>query len=183
MAVDPLSRSQIFPNESACSVPRWYRLNSRVAGMLLSVAPATLKADLVARQEVGSAARILFRLFLLYQPAGSGEKEIILKKLRTPQPAKTPLEAQQALRNWSRWEARAREVGLVLPDPSILARSLTAILSVLMGSNQDLAFKLNVARQALKLDQNPTMDRVLAYHRHALAEVDALVTHQGHAAG
>ena len=146
--------------------------------------PATLKADLVvARQEVGSAARILFRLLLLYQPAGSGEKEIILKNLHTPQPAKTPLEAQQALRNWSRWEARARAVGLVLPDPSILARSLTAILSVLMGSNQDLAFKLTVARQALRLDQNPTMDRLLAYHRHALAEVDALVTHQGHAAG
>ena len=183
MIVDPLSRSQVLPNEAACSVPKWNRLNSRVAGMLLAIAPASLKADLVARQEVGSAARILFRLFLLYQPAGSGEKEVILKKLHAPQPAKTPLEAQQALRNWSRWEARAREVGLVLPDPSILARSLTAILSSLMGSNQDLAFKLNVARQALRLDQNPTMDRVLAYHRHALAEVDALVQNQGHGAG
>ena len=52
-----------------------------------------------------------------------------------------------------------------------------------MGSSQDLAFKLNVARQALRLDQNPTMDRVLAYHRHALAEVDALVQNQGHGTG
>ena len=102
MIADPLSRSQVLANEAACSFPKWNRLNSRAAGMLLAIAPASLKADLVARQEAGSVARILFRLFLLYQPAGSVEKEVILKKLHAPQPAKTPLEAQQALRNWSR---------------------------------------------------------------------------------
>ena len=52
-----------------------------------------------------------------------------------------------------------------------------------MASNQDLAFKMNVARQALQLDQNPSLDKALAFHRHALAEVDSLVTNQGSAAG
>ena len=75
MQSDPLSRSQILPDEAVCGVQRWNRLNSRVAGMLLAIVPTALKADLVARQEVGSSARILYRLFLLFQPAGSSEKE------------------------------------------------------------------------------------------------------------
>ena len=179
MQADPLNKALILPDESLCGVSRWSRLNSRVASMLLSVVSAALKVDLIARQEVGSSARILFRLFLLYQPAGSGEKEVVLKRLHSTTPAKSALEAQQVLRNWARWEARAREIGLVLPDPSILARALTSVLSPIMSANQDLAFKLNVARQALRLDQNPSLERVLTYHRHALAEIDSLVTNQG----
>ena len=151
--------------------------------MLLAVMTPSLRADLIARQEVGSSVKILYRLFLHFQPAGSGEKEVILKRLHAPQQAKSPAEAQQILRNWARWEARAREIGLILPDPSILVRALTAVMSQIMATNQDLAFKMNVARQALRLEQSPTLDKVMAYHRHALAEVDSLVINQGGSSG
>ena len=85
---DPLTRASIVPDDTETGASRWSRLNSRVAGMLLSVVSPALKADLIARQEVGSATRILYRLYLMYQPAGSGEKEVILKRLHSPQQAK-----------------------------------------------------------------------------------------------
>ena len=42
---------------------------------------------------------------------------------------------------------------------------------------------MNVARQALRLEQSPALDKVMAYHRHALAEVDSLVINQGGSSG
>ena len=180
---DLLSRASIVPDETHTSSARWTHLNSMVAGMLLAVMTPSLRADLIARQEVGSSVKILYRLFLHFQPAGSGEKEVILKRLHAPQQAKSSAEAQQILRNWARWEARAREIGLILPDPSILVRALTAVMSQIMATNQDLAFKMNVARQALRLEQSPTLDKVMAHHRHALAEVDSLVINQGGSSG
>ena len=65
-------------------------------------------------------------------------------------------------------------MGVATPDPTVLARSLSTIMSGVLDSNPDATFRTALVKNELKLDTKPTTSTVMAFHKHLLAEAEAL---------
>ena len=74
-----------------------------------------------------------------------------------------------------RWRARASEIKATEPDPSVLVRGLTKISAKVVNLNQDLKFRLALARNSLLIDSAPTPETVSQYAVHLLAEMEQVV--------
>ena len=87
--------------------------------MMLASVPAAVKEELVAIRAF-TPLRLVKKLMVLYQPGGLYKRSIILRQLEEPVEAGSPSEPYSALRRWMRWLRRASDIGLNLPDSSIL---------------------------------------------------------------
>ncbi|CAE7308060.1 CCDC147 [Symbiodinium sp. KB8] len=155
---------------------RFSRLNSRAASMLLAALDSTVRADLVMRKSTQSATGILYRVLTLYQPGGENEKRLVLDQLQMPPTCTDPSKAAKSLRDWERWLRRAKDIGATTPDATVLARALSGIMKGVLESHPDAAFRTSLVKNELKLDTKPTNASVVAFHRHLLAEAEALST-------
>ena len=71
--------------------------------------------------------------------------------LEQPQEATTIQAAVQGIRRWLRWKRRAEEIGVSLPDPSVLSRGLHRLTKKVLEGNKDLSFKISLARSTLHM--------------------------------
>ena len=85
LAATPLERLQITPEgaEALCT-GRWTRVNARTASMLLSAMGEELRGEMISQRITQSSPRMVFRLFVLFQPGGSAERQEVLRKLQNP---------------------------------------------------------------------------------------------------
>ena len=60
---------------------------------------------------------------------------------------------------------------IAAPDSSILLRGLDTILAKVLERYPDVKFRLDLARNELRLSSSPTQESVLKYYQHALAEL------------
>ena len=60
------------------------------------------------------------------------------------------------------------------PDTTVLSQSLTTITSQVLAHNEEAQFRTFMLRAVLKMDAQPTSTAVLEYHKHLLAECEAL---------
>ncbi|CAE7240501.1 unnamed protein product [Symbiodinium sp. CCMP2592] len=152
---------------------KWARVERRGASVLLSAAPEEVRKDLVASRS-RSALEILARLMVVYRPGSATEKSQLLKKVETPDPVGSVQEAVSGLRQWARHYQRAKDLKLNTPDPSIMLRSLEAMVKKPLQDHSDITFRMNLLRYYLKVDFAPTEDGVMAIHRAYLAEFEQL---------
>ena len=158
------------PRDKSLEEGKYARLNSRAASMLLSALDESIRADLVSRRSTQSTSQILYRILTLYQPGGEGEKKLILDKLQCPVKQDDPAKAAQALREWERWHRRAADIGVAVPDATVLSRALTTLMQGVLDGYPEAAFRTSLIRNSLKLDTRPTSENVAAFHRHLLQE-------------
>ena len=173
-ACDPLRRLSIEPQAKESQNPKWIRLNARMSSMMYAVMSPALRADATSRRVTSSTLHLVFRLLLHYQPGGASERATILAKLQTPGAAKNAEEALSSLRRWSDWWNRLTETGMTEPDPSVIVRALLSIVERPLQSAPEVLFRTQVARSALCIDQRPTLQQALSFHRHLLAEFEQL---------
>ncbi|CAE7622325.1 KCNH4 [Symbiodinium sp. CCMP2592] len=174
----PLERLAIGPEGTEDLVTnRWTRLNARVTSMLLSAMTSELKADMLSQRISQNAPKMVFRLFTWFQPGGSAERQEVLRRLQTPQDYVVGEGVQDALkeiRGWPRWLARCSNMGMVPPDPSVMARGLHSVSQKHIAASQDSAFRTAMLRTALRLDGQPSLEQVRSYQRHLQAELENL---------
>ena len=171
-ACDPLRRLSIEPQAKESQNPKWIRLNARMSSMVYAVMSPALRADATSRRVTSSTLHLVFRLLLHFQPGGATERATILAKLQNPGAAKTPEEALSSLRRWSDWWNRLTETGMTEPDPSVIVKALLSIVEKPLQSAPEVLFRTQVARSALCIDQRPTLQQALSFHRHLLAEFE-----------
>ena len=152
---------------------KWKRLEKRASTLLLKAIPEQQKEDLVASKDI-SVMNILCRLMLCYQPGGSQEKQAVLSALESPCEANSISEAITGLKKWLRWKKRSEEVGVQLPDCTVLLRGLDRLMGKVLQTNGILNFRLNLSRTTLMVDAVPTMQAVEQYAECLLAELDQL---------
>ena len=75
---------------------------------------------------------------------------------------------------WRRYVQRARELQIVLPDGLVLLGALSRCTDQLSGKSPQVAYRLNLVRQHLSLDQLPTAEKILSYAEHLQAEAEDL---------
>ena len=67
-----------------------------------------------------------------------------------------------------------RELHVTLPDGLVLLGALSKCTDVLSGKSPQVAYRLNMIRQQLNLDQLPTAETILSYSEHLQAEAEEL---------
>ena len=144
---------------------RWSRLEKRASALLLTSIPDTLREEVVASKNI-STLGILAKGMVLYQPGGLAERQAILSALESVGIAIT------TLRPWIRWKRRAEELGVSVPDPTILARGLSRLTKKLLSLHPELSFRLQLARSSLMIDSVPTPSSITQYAEHVMAELE-----------
>ena len=171
----PLQRVQIQPNVPDELQDRCYgRTEQRGVHLLLKAVAADVQQVLVTDRQMTSTA-ILFRLYVRYQPGGPGEKSLILKELTQLQKSNTMAELSAALRSWRRHFGRAREVGAILPDGTLLLRALEPAVQHVAKENSQAAFRLAQSRSTLQVDEQPLPATIWDFSQCLLAEAETLV--------
>lgn len=153
--------------------PRWARLERRASGMLLSALPDSQKDEMIATKSLSPLA-ILARLMVAYQPGGLAEKGIILRALEQPDEAQSLPQSLTMLRRWLRWKRRAEDVGVTMPDPSILIRGLNKMMRKVLEGNRELNFRISLAKTNLMVESNPKESTVQQLAEHLVAEVEQI---------
>ena len=171
----PLERLNLKgPRVKELEEGKFSRVNARAASMVMQALDSSVRSDLVSRRLTSSTAQVIFRLLTLYQPGGEGEKKLVLDHLQNPERQTEPSKAAEALRQWERWHGRATAVGVTIPDATVLVRALSNITQSILEKNPEASFRTSLLRNTLQVDTNPTMENVLALHRHLLAEAEGL---------
>ncbi|CAE7639140.1 unnamed protein product, partial [Symbiodinium necroappetens] len=152
---------------------KWSRLDKRAASMLLQAVPENLKSELMANR-LSSTISILGRILTIYRSGSAAERQQVLRALENPGGANTPADLVEVLRRWMRWLKRAQDLGLQVPDASILLKGLDTACKQQMEKNGEIIFRSNMLRYSLDLDAAPSIQNVLRYHGHLLAEFEQL---------
>ena len=114
----------------------------------------------------------LARIVILYRPGSMAERQQILKSLESPSTASSAADAVQELRKWSRWVARATDLGLQCPDPSVMIKGLGAIVRKILGDHQDISFRISMLRYNLEVDTRPTLQGAKDLQQALLSELE-----------
>ena len=140
----------------------------------MNAMPSGLREELVASRTL-STSGILFKVLRNYQPGGAAEKTETLQALTVAKSAKTPRDAVEQLRKWRRHQLRAEELGVVLPDCSILIKALTAMVQDVLAGASQASFRVNSFRMQCHLDTKPSPTNMESYYQMVLAEMENLV--------
>ena len=177
MELSPLERVNHQPKlPKELQEVRYQRLEKRATALLMQAIPVSQQEDVIAGKEV-TVVSILSRLMLSYQPGGLSEKSAILAALDSPEEAQSLAAAVIGLRKWLRWHRRAGEVGVTRPDATIQARGLSKLMRKVLRDNQDLGFRISLAKSSLHVDTTPTESSVMTFAHHLLAETEQ-IAHQ-----
>ena len=154
-------------------VKKWVRLERRASAMLMSALPEQIKDEVLSSRMVTTFG-ILCKLYVAYQPGGLAEKSLVLSALESPKEETTLGSGVAGLRKWIRWRRRARDIGVSIPDPTVLVRGLTKLTRRILGAHGDLAFRISLARNTLMMDSVPNHTTVGQFADHLLAELEQL---------
>ncbi|CAE7327876.1 RE1 [Symbiodinium sp. CCMP2592] len=152
---------------------KWVRVDKRAASMLLQAVPEGIRAEVLANR-LQSTLSILARIMTIYRPGSAAERQQVLRALEMPAVANSPMELVEALRKWARWLKRAQDLGLQVPDASILLRGLDNASKLQLERHGEVMFRTNMLRFGLELDSSPTVASVEKLHHHLLAEFEQL---------
>ena len=170
----PLERLQVVPEQHVQLMSgRWTRVNARACSLMIQSFTEPVRLDLIARRSTQSAALILFRLFTAYQPGGAAERSVVLRHL---QGAEVPDLAGclSSLRSWPRWLQRCKDLNMVVPDGSILAKGLTVVASKHLTESPDAVFRTQLVRSTYRVDGQPSLEDVVKYQQHLQAEIESI---------
>ena len=176
LSATPIERLSVKPISTELTMGKWTRVNVRACSMLLAAVDETVKQDLISRRISQDMVQSVYRLYIIYQPGGSAEKNHVLGQLQQVAMPGNMSECLVALRAWPRWLKRCRQVGLSLPDPTVLAANLTRITSPFLAAHPDTNFRTQLLRTTLRIEASPTLESVEAYHSHLLAEVEMILS-------
>ena len=151
----------------------WPRTERRALSMLLQAVPEHVKEDVISARKL-TPDQVLFRLYCLYQPGGASERTKLLQVIADCKSGDTVREVLGWVRNWRRYVGRAKELGITLPDALVLVGVLQQGSEVLSRRSPQVAYRLNMIRQQLNLDQRPNLSSVMTYAEHLQAEAEEL---------
>ena len=173
----PLERLQVGPKDhQRLTTGRWTRVNARACALMMQAFVESVRSDLIARRASQSAVMILFRLYTSYQPGGAGERSVVLQQLQGTEPPGDLNACLKALRHWPRWLQRCKDLNMVTPDGSLLARGLTATAAPFLSENPDAVFRTQLVRSTYRVDGQPKLEDIIHYHQHLQAEIENIAS-------
>ena len=152
----------------------WPRTERRALAMLLQSIPESIRGELISMRRL-TPDQVLFKLFCVFQPGGSSERTKLLQSISECRVGDSVKDMLSWVRTWRRYVGRALELGLVVPDPLVLVGVLERCSNLLSQSSPQVAYRLNMLRQQLSLDQQPSTESVMVYSEYLQAEAEEIV--------
>ena len=153
---------------------KWSRLEKRVMALLLASMTPTIKAE-ITMLRISRVKECLFKLYTTFSPGGASERASLIKQLEYIQPQNNIVDMIAALRRWKKHVGRASEMGVSLPDGSVLLVAWETATRQITETYKDVAFKLNMAKQELRLPHQPTLVSVMTFADHVVAELQQVI--------
>ena len=167
----PVARLSIQPRiPDELKDEKWSRLERRVMTLLLGSMKKAAKDDAITHR-ILDVPSLLYRLHVLYQPGGISERTAILKHLEGKSAGENVHECITALRKWRRYIERAESMRVTVPDPSILLGAVELMVKKVLDAHPEVKFRVALMRNELQLQGNPTVEGILRFHTHILAEL------------
>ena len=171
----PLKRLEVKPGATpGLDAERWARLDKRVLALLMPTMTATIKQEILMLR-LATVKEVLFKLYTVYAPGGAAERASLLRQLETIPTTTSVIDLIANMRRWKKLASRAAEMGVALPDGSVLLMAIEAAVKGVVDLNRDMAFKLNMAKQELQLPYKPTVSAVMVYADHVMAELHQII--------
>ena len=142
--------------------------------MLLGAVPDPIKEEIISARKL-STDQVLYKLCISFQPGGASERTKLLQSITDAKCGTNVGDVLDWLRMWRRHVHRAKELQVTVPDGLVLLGALTKCIDVLSGKSPQVAYRLNLVREQLSLDQLPTADAIMHYSEHLQAEAEELV--------
>ncbi|CAE7879420.1 unnamed protein product, partial [Symbiodinium microadriaticum] len=156
-AETPLKRLTIQAGEDPkVDNEKWARLEKRVMTLLLAAMSSSIKAE-ITMLRIHRVKDCLFKLYTIFAPGGASERASLIKQLEHIPAHTSVVETIAALRRWKKLMGRAAEMGVSLPDGSVLLMALEGATRQITEGNKDISFKLNMAKNELGLPHKPTL--------------------------
>ena len=80
----------------------------------------------------------------------------MLESLRSIDPSASLTEVLSKLREWRRSTVRAEELTFVLPDPSLMVKTLEKAIMITLMTDPQVNLKLNLQRNELEMELTPS---------------------------
>ena len=170
----PLNRLKIQVGDAPADEQKWARLEKRVLTLLLQSMPRTIKTE-ITMLRISKVKDCMFKLYSVYAPGGATERASLIRQLETIPVHENVLDVTLALRKWKKLLGRASEMGVSLPDGSVLLVAVETAIRRVVEGHRDMAFKLNMAKQSLQLPHLPLLASVVTYVDHVLAELQQVI--------
>ena len=159
---DEVARSMIKPSEVV--LPHHVRIERALRPALLRSIPERIANQLRQERRI-SVIEILWELATTYLPGSNEERQNIHERLCRPGTATTHSELLQRLVDWQEADARASQLSLNLPDPSIVLGGISAMTASVIDASNELGFKVNTYKMISLLDTSPTLPKIRDYIR------------------
>ena len=172
LAADPVQRLSIKA-EASCSLSPSPRHVLIEQVLLMRAVPAEIRAELVAVRAMSSLA-VIVAVLCRYQSGGPNERANVLAFLVAPERPSSIEAGIATCRRWLRQLQRAKELGLMLPDATLLIKGADSLLGPVLTKSQQASFRLNSFRNEKKLDYAPAFDAIVAFGQLILAEYELL---------
>ena len=153
----------------------WPRTERRALSMLLGAIPEPIKEELISTRRL-STDQVLYKLCVTFQPGGASERTKILNYITDPKCGSSLQEVLEWIRMWRRQVQRAQELRLSLPDGLVLLGALGRCTDFLSGKSPQVAYRLNLVRQQLNIDQLPNLGSILSFSEHLQAEAEEMIS-------
>jgi hypothetical protein len=156
----PIERLTLeFPVEDIEVNPVYEKTRSTITEMILKAIPKDLASEATTKR-LDNPLKILLLIMIKYQPGGRKEREAILKDITNPEACWYEDKALEAIRTWKRRLSRAKELKLIVPDPSVLLSALDNITEKVIKKDSRKTFRIETLREQLKIDVLPTSKAV-----------------------
>ena len=175
LGADPIQRLSIKgeANSWTCASPKHVLIEQRLTVLLMRAVPSEIRAELVAVRAMTSLA-VIVAVLCRYQPGGPNERANVLAFLVSPEKTTSVEGGIATCRRWLRQLQRAKELGLMLPDATLLIKGADSLLGPVLTKSQQSLFRLNTFRNERKLDYAPTFESIVAFGQLILAEYELL---------
>ena len=117
---------------------------------------------------------LIYLTLKTYQPGGLLERSELLRGLTTMTVAQNAAAGVTIIQDWFRHLDRARNMGVSIPDCSLLIDGLDKMSHPILERHPNVQFRMHSIRMHLKLDTVPTMQSVEQWARSLLAEMETL---------
>ena len=171
-----LSLQPVIPEE--LKDQKWARLERRVMTLLLGAMKRPAKEDAITHR-IADVPSLLYRLHVLYQPGGVSERAAVLRHLEGRLGGEDVHECVAALRKWRRYVERAEAMNVTVPDPEILLKAVELMVKKVLAAYPEVKFRTDLMKNELQLQGRPTLDGVLRFHTHVLAELQMIAPVSG----
>ena len=137
--------SKEFIDDEEANREEFSRVKAIIHEMLLKAIPKDIVTEAVQKR-YKDPIQVMLLIMIKYQPGSRREKEALLQQIGCPEIGWNEEKTLTILKMWKRKIERAKELELIIPNPTILLSGLDQITEKVIPNDPRIKFRVDTAR-------------------------------------